>query len=100
MPLDGLGRQPQVRHPPQDRADGDCGLQPGDWRAVRSTTAIYIETEQDGGTFREFYDLRRDPYQLDNLAGSDRRVADYAAALKALRRCAGQDCNRVAVPTG
>jgi N-acetylglucosamine-6-sulfatase len=85
---------------PSAQADLPNPPQPPPWSAVRSNTAIYIETTQNGDVFREFYDLRHDPYQLDNVAGSDPRVSDYAAALSALRGCTGQACNRVEVRAG
>jgi N-acetylglucosamine-6-sulfatase len=62
------------------------------WRGVRSQDYVYVR--YDSG-FEELYDMRRDPAQLQNLAGeaeySDVR-REYAARLAALVRCAGADC--------
>jgi N-acetylglucosamine-6-sulfatase len=47
----------------QDRSSGN----PPSYEAIRSPTFLYVEyTDGD----REFYDLRSDPFELDNLAGS------------------------------
>ncbi|MGF1648516.1 MAG: sulfatase [Kineosporiaceae bacterium] len=74
------------------------------WRAVRTTTHIYIETyadeaDPDRVTDIELYDLRQDPYQLANLlAAPEVSAADsgLAAALDArlaeLETCSGSDC--------
>ena len=43
----------------------------------------------------ELYDLRRDPYELDNLAGDtafDERKARLAALAQELRSCSGEGC--------
>jgi arylsulfatase A-like enzyme len=100
----GASAQAAPPNPPQDGPSAEAGLPnppfPPPWRAVRTAAAVYVETEEDGGTFREFYDLRADPHQLRNRAGSDPRVPAYAAALAALRDCQGQACNEVALPAG
>jgi hypothetical protein len=53
---------------------------------------MYAEyTEGDA----ELYDLRRDPYELDNLAGDpayDAVRAKLGARLDSLRDCAGEAC--------
>ena len=68
------------------------------WRAIRTSSAIYIETNvPNDGIFQEFYDLRDDPYELQNIAGSDPRVDSYKAALADLKQCSGSDCNSVNV---
>lgn len=62
------------------------------WRGV--TTKRFVFARYDDG-FTELYDLRDDPYQLDNVAGR----ADYAPVvdrlsqrLAELRRCSGESC--------
>lgn len=70
---------------------------PKRWAAVRTADASYIEWE-DG--FREFYDLKRDPHELDNIlapGGSPteaqkRRAAALADRLDDLGNCAGAAC--------
>ncbi|HEX9823834.1 MAG TPA: sulfatase [Actinomycetota bacterium] len=67
------------------------------WASIRTPAAQYVEYEVEPGlvTFREYYDLVSDPWQLTNLLGDDDPtndppdVADLAARLAALRRCAG-----------
>jgi hypothetical protein len=62
------------------------------FRALRTAGWVYIAYEQSQE--RELYDLRADPYQLDNLIARadpdalallDRRIAELAA-------CAGAGC--------
>ena len=70
------------------------------WAALRGTAFEYIEY-YDGGEdvrFREYYDLSRDPWQLENLlaGGSGRRppadrVASLGRSLEAARACSGTD---------
>ena len=58
----------------QDRASGN----PPSYEAIRTAQFLYVEYD-DGE--REFYDLRTDRFELDNLAGS--LSADELAALHA-----------------
>jgi N-acetylglucosamine-6-sulfatase len=75
------------------------------WRAVRTTTHIYVETHADEAdpdrvTDVELYDLRRDPYQLENLLSPGAQVstatqelaAELDARLAELETCSGADC--------
>jgi arylsulfatase A-like enzyme len=74
------------------------------WRAVRTTTHVYIETRADEAdpdrvTDVELYDLRRDPYQLENLLAQPQAstadaelVAGLDARLAELETCSGTDC--------
>ena len=74
------------------------GVEPEDWgrpgfEAVRTEDYLYVEYETGE---RELYDLREDPYELDNRyydADPDvvRRLEDRLAAL---RGCAGAACRR------
>ena len=61
------------------------------YRALRTTEAVYVE--YDSGE-RELYDLRVDPYQLDNLANNtDPTLIDrFSTRLAELARCAGDTC--------
>jgi arylsulfatase A-like enzyme len=47
----------------QDRSSGN----PPSYEGIRTPTFLYVEYDSGG---REFYDLRGDPFELDNLAGS------------------------------
>jgi arylsulfatase A-like enzyme len=70
------------------------------WASVRSGSRQYIEYYDPGATtleFREYYDLRADPWQLLNLFGdddprNDPGVARLAALLDRFRSCAGSSC--------
>ncbi|MGF1663886.1 MAG: sulfatase [Kineosporiaceae bacterium] len=76
------------------------------WRAVRTATHIYIETyadEADQGrvTDVELYNLRRDPYQLENLLApgvavsttTQELVTELDARLAELETCSGTACH-------
>jgi N-acetylglucosamine-6-sulfatase len=49
----------------------------------------YIEYE---GSFRELYDLKTDPYELNNSYNADSAPTDLATRLQALKDCAGATC--------
>ncbi len=61
------------------------------FHALRSADYLYVEYETGE---RELYDLRSDPYQLNNLAAStDAAVLKrFAAWLAALKTCRGESC--------
>lgn len=58
------------------------------WRALRTPTQVLVSY---AGGEREFYDLERDPHQLDSLPA--RAPSALAARLEALARCRGRDCH-------
>jgi arylsulfatase A-like enzyme len=70
------------------------------WASIRSAAYQYVEYYADDGTtveFREYYDLREDPWQLVNLLGdgdptNDPDVPTLHARLAADRACAGSSC--------
>ena len=75
------------------------------WAALLTEDYHYIENYDSDGvvpTFREFYDLQNDPYELNNLYGSDGDPSNNppttptAAALSAQlakdRNCRGAEC--------
>lgn len=70
------------------------------WTAVLTKSWIYVEYVSDRTkevTFREYYRIRGDPYQLVNLLhdgddANDPNVARLAALLARLRSCAGAQC--------
>jgi arylsulfatase A-like enzyme len=68
----------------QRRASGN----PTTYEAMRTHAFLYVEYA-DGE--REFYDLRRDPFELDNIAGrlSRHALARLHAELQALKHCHG-----------
>jgi arylsulfatase A-like enzyme len=72
------------------------------WTSLRSPTEVYVEYYEDEGaeaTFREYYDVAADPWQLVNLLGdadptndpSTASVAQLSAQLARDRRCSGTD---------
>jgi arylsulfatase A-like enzyme len=93
--LDGGRRSRLLAEYWQDQANA-----PGihDWAALRTPDWQYIEDydQPGGGTFREFYDLRRDPGMDRNLLAdhdpANDPPASVAAELAAARGCAGADC--------
>ena len=93
--LDGRRRERLLAEYWRDQANA-----PGvrDWAALRAPEWQYVENydQPGGGTFREFYDLRRDPGMERNLLADDDPGNDppatLAAELAAARTCAGASC--------
>jgi arylsulfatase A-like enzyme len=83
------GPKPDRQDPDeQDRASGN----PPSYEAIRTPEFLYVEY-QDGE--REFYDLRSDPYELQNLAGilTPTDLATLHAQLTRFEACHGAaDC--------
>ena len=111
--LEAAGLAPDPTKPP---LDGRSLLQPGmrdrmllefwsqptvpipTWASIRTPTLQYIEYyDVDGATtFREYYDLTRDPWQLENLLQAaipvdNPAIADLSALLAQDRVCVGTD---------
>jgi arylsulfatase A-like enzyme len=94
--LDGGRRERLLAEYWRDQANAP-GIR--DWAALRTTAWQYIENyDQPGssGTYREFYDLQRDPGMERNLLtdadpGND-PPATLAAELAAARACRGASC--------
>jgi arylsulfatase A-like enzyme len=80
---------------------GDTGIAPT-WASLTALDYQYVEYYDDNGdiTFREYYDLDADPYQLTNTLGDGDPsnnpapgvVADLSTRLADERDCAGPDC--------
>lgn len=73
---------------------------PPDYEAMRTRDALYVEYATGE---REYYDLRKDPYEVDNIAGSlsPAQLAVLHATLRGLAQCRGAtDCQRAAAPSG
>lgn len=74
----------------------------GSWASLRATNFQYVEYYDDVGTtiFREYYDLARDRWQLENLlADGDPAndpdpgtISSLSLDLQRARSCTGQDC--------
>ncbi len=94
-----------VEHRGPDRQPGDPDRQPyraGDpptYEAMRTATELYVEYV-DGD--REYYDLRRDPAELHNIAAtlSASRLASLHRTLAALAGCRGVTCQSAAAEAG
>ncbi len=79
--------------------DESNGLGRPTWASIRSSTRQYTEYYDTAGavTFREYYDMVNDPYQLVNLLGdgnpaNDPSFASLSTQLLAQRQCAGSAC--------
>ena len=91
--MDGESLLPLARHPSRTRTR-DLPIDGADFDALRTPRFAYVEREA-GET--ELYDLKRDPYELDNVAGEPRFAdveARLAARLAELQECAGRSCRR------
>jgi arylsulfatase A-like enzyme len=66
-------------------------IDPTSYRGIRDEDYTYVEYSTGE---REYYDLRTDPYQLENGYGAltDERKAELAARLDALKGCARSVC--------
>jgi N-acetylglucosamine-6-sulfatase len=94
---DGRALQPVAREPSLDR-DRTVLIEAGPTRGE----AEYVGVRASGWVFvryasgeEELYDLRADPYQLENLAAdpsSAAKKAELRLQLERLRRCAGAAC--------
>jgi arylsulfatase A-like enzyme len=93
--LDGRRRERLLAEYWRDQANAP-GIR--DWAALRTAGWQYVENydQPGGGTFREFYDLARDPGMERNLLADDDPGNDppatLAAELAAARACAGASC--------
>ena len=72
-------------HP--NRASGN----PPSYEAVRTKQDVYVEYAD--GT-REYYDVRKDPNELNNAIGrvSPQRLNALKSMLQRLEKCSGKDC--------
>jgi len=70
------------------------------WAAIRTTTSLFVEYYRDDGstvTFREYYDLTHDPWELVNLLHdgdptNDPAIDPLHAQLATDRTCSGASC--------
>jgi N-acetylglucosamine-6-sulfatase len=76
----------------QDRGDPDLPAQgsgnPPSYEAIRTSDSLYVEYATGE---REFYDLARDPFELDNIASrlAPARLRRLHRTLTAIERCHG-----------
>jgi arylsulfatase A-like enzyme len=68
------------------------------WASLRTRTDQFVEYFDQGSvTFREYYDLRRDPWQLTNLKrdgvrGNAPPLGPLGEALEQAKACSGAEC--------
>lgn len=66
-------------------------------RGMRGETSTWIENACCPNNFTEYYDLQRDPYQIDNrsrdLSSADRKA--LSSFLGRLQACAGPTCRSI-----
>ena len=62
-----------------------------EFQALRSNSYLYVEYDTNE---REFYDLRNDPFELENLypTADSALLAQFSSRLDSLRQCTGADC--------
>lgn len=98
--LDGRSMLPTLRRGAPGYSDYliQAGHEQSDWwwRGVRSKEFVYVKYYDplDGG-FEELYDMRKDPYQLRNVAQDPLYAAElarYRLRLETLGSCAGSTC--------
>ena len=84
-----LGSEFDLRDPETDNLL--VNVYGGGFRGIRGGGFLYLEY-QNGEI--EFYDLKADPYQLENLAGrlTPQTLAALHTKLEALKYCSGQEC--------
>lgn len=89
--LDGISLVELARDP--DAAPGRAIVIETESRVgLRTRRYFYLEHRKGE---RELYDMRRDPFQLENVAGDPAYgtvISSLAEALAALRECAGREC--------
>ena len=105
--MDGVSLLPTIRNPHKrpkrtfeiealERLfEGDIPVNAWDrpYKGVRTDRYTYVVYRETGE--RELYDRRKDPYQLNNIAGNPAYAeieAKLAAQLKKLDRCKGRSC--------
>ena len=61
------------------------------WQGIRTYDSLYVEYD-DG--FKELYDLKKDPYEMENIAASADKnlLSQLAERLHALITCSGKQC--------
>jgi arylsulfatase A-like enzyme len=70
------------------------------WASIRARTYQYVEYYSPSGdvTFREYYELKSDPWQLDNLLGDADPANDPDVDALGRQLAADRDCNGASCP--
>lgn len=113
--LDAVGLEPDAEYPPDGRSllgewrrsrilneswrlSGDLHPHQTNWASFRTNDYSYVEYRTSGRVvFREYYDLRTDPYELRNLLrdgdpSNDPPLERLQQALTKARTCSGDAC--------
>ena len=98
LTLDGVGLQRTARSPGRERGR-ELSIESNAYTGVRTSRYTYlVYTRGENNGFEELYDMRADPFQLQNLAASPPYAAIRAALaerLASLRGCVGESCRYV-----
>jgi arylsulfatase A-like enzyme len=88
---DQAGRDGHTRHREiRDAMLLNRGAEIPDYQALRTAHRVYVQYSTGD---RELYDLRRDPDEIDNLAGTKPRLEhEMAERIAQLARCGGRGC--------
>lgn len=67
------------------------------WASIRTHDYVFTQWFESGVVFREHYDLRTDPHELDNVLADDDPTNDPAVdtladQMRRYRRCSGSTC--------
>jgi N-acetylglucosamine-6-sulfatase len=85
---------PEDEHPSGTPAALTSGTEALPYRGIRTPNYVYIEYPTGE---QELYDLRNDPYQLENLAATApaQLRAELAARLEEMASCSGASCRTI-----
>jgi arylsulfatase A-like enzyme len=83
-----------VEHSAHGEVRGDGSPAISSFEALRSEQSLYVEYSSGE---QEFYDLKNDPYELDNLIGraDPGLIQALSARLAAMENCAGDTCRTI-----
>jgi arylsulfatase A-like enzyme len=100
FPIDGRSLLSKTQRKMILLEEYENGASHADWASILTESYQFTEYYELGGedlTFREYYDLKTDPHQLENLLESgtppaNLGVESLASALSKIRSCIGQQC--------
>lgn len=86
---------PRTGFPVDEREEADHTLKVPEYRALRSAHLLYAEYLYPNGSQEpELYDLRQDPFELENIAetANPSLLRDLSTKLRELQRCQAAGC--------
>jgi arylsulfatase A-like enzyme len=102
FPMDGISllSQDERDHLLLEEYENEVHDLPSGWASIRAAAYQYVEyyaPDKKSVLFREYYDLKSDPSQLENLLGdgdpsNDPDVEALSSRLARDRTCSGRDC--------